>query len=338
MGKVLRETHDRIAMVFQQLASNRAALGHSVYFCEHGLSTDEIDHLKRHIREALAAHPIADFLWVGSYLTLIVCATEVGYRYKGNGTDFWPVLGDAIGYQFDFEDRPRLTNWFKKAAKNYQGAEPCSSDWTTAFCHIAWPITHAVAAHDIRRPFADSLRSFRGSIDESDANVLRQLGAIEPQMGARRYRTWLENETLVAGIVRDLLGGPSLVDAQILSQDFRDRLIEDLRSEPEFSAALRAALVQQIILARSKPSRSPSPTPPPPESIYGTFFLRQLPSNELELYCELPEMPRPIRQALRRMQRTRRWSPRPWGAPTAQAIPQSALSCLRNREEPPCIH
>jgi len=204
MFDMLQETHERIAAVFAQLARDRAASQNSVYFCEHGLSNGELEELRIQLRATLATHPLSDFRWMNAYLPLVACASEAGYEYEGNGTDFWPGLEGAIGYRFDFDDRHRLSEWFAKAAEHFGGAMPAGSDWAKAFRHIVWPITHAVAAKDIRRPFCDALRRFHGSLDNDDASIVSRLRWISPQMGSRRYRTWLANQALVAGLVRDL--------------------------------------------------------------------------------------------------------------------------------------
>lgn len=327
MFDLLRNKHQRLATEFEQLADSRAASQNSVYFCEHGLSEGEIEELRLQLRVTLATYSLSDFRWINAYLPLVVCAAEAGYEYEGNGTDFWPSLERAVGYRFEFDDRHRLSVWFSETAKCYGGAVPAESDWAKAFCHIAWPITHAVAAKDIRRPFCDSLRQFHGSLDNDDASIVSRLRWIAPQMGSRRYRTWLENQALVAGLVRDLLQGISLDDAELLSRKFRDRLVRDLQREPEFSAAVRAARRRQGAPRRS--SRRENATADEPAAIYGTFFLQQHASGEFELLGELPEMPKPTRQALHRLHRSRRWRPRPWGFSGAMVLPRGALTSRR---------
>lgn len=327
MFTLLRNEHDRIAAVFQQLTDVRMASGNSVYFCEHGLSKEELDALRLELRATLALHPLSDFRWMNAYLPLVVCAAETGYEYEGNGTDFWPDLERATGYRFDFDDRHRLSEWFAKAAELYGGAVPPDSDWAKAFCHIVWPITHAVAAKDIRRPFCDALRRFHGSLDNDDASIVSRLRWISPQMGSRRYRTWLANQALVAGLVRDLLRGTSLDEANLLSRRFRGRLIDDLRREPEFSVALRVARRRQS--ASGRPSQGEKESAEQPAAIYGTFLLQRHASGEFELLGELPEMPKPIRQALHRQHRSRRWRPRPWGFSGATVLPRGALTSRR---------
>lgn len=62
--------------------------------------------------------------------------------------------------------------------------------------------------------------------------------------------------TLVAGIVRDLLGGPSLLEAGLLSAAFRERLVNDLRSEPAIDWAVRMASRNRLMARENRGSCS----------------------------------------------------------------------------------
>src|SRR5690606_7320840 len=116
------------------------------YFADHGLTAEECESLRGLVHDGLRCKPLESFDWSSAYLPLLVCAVEVGYGYEGNGTDFWPTLEQSLGHSFGLDDRERLSNWFAKASARYDGVTPVDSDWEKAFCHIAWPITHAVAA------------------------------------------------------------------------------------------------------------------------------------------------------------------------------------------------
>ncbi len=327
---VLRSSHARIHSVFEKIAVDRRASLNSVYFCEHGLTREEVDELTTRLRSALEGHRLDYFAWANAHLPLIVAATEVGYSYEGNGTDFWPAFSQSVGHHFDFDDRHRLSGWFRRAAERFSGAVPGNSNWENAFCHIAWPISHAVAAKDIRRPFADSLRNFRGSIEDDDAQIAESLGRTEAARLTRRYRTWIGNQRLVAGIVREVLGGRSLIEAQLLTCEFRERLLEDLHREPEFSSAVRAARRSQRSGSVGKRATSSTTgAASEPTAIYGTFFLQRRAENEFELFGELPEMPRPVRQSLLRVCRCRRWRPRPWGFSQAAILSRGTLTAQR---------
>lgn len=240
--EALRESHERLTEHFENQRSADGEPRAPIYFGDHGLTVDERETLKDLVRNGLRCKPLDAFDWSLANLPLLICAVEVGYDYHGNGTDFWPKLTESLGYPFGVDDRSRLSNWFAKASSRFGGVAPGTSDWEQAFCHIAWPITHAVAAKDIRRPFADCLRRFRRDVTNEalkDETIVSDLANISTPVGSRRFRTWLERPSVVAGIVRDLLGGKRLDDAGLFSKSFRDRLIEDLRSEPEIRRAVR---------------------------------------------------------------------------------------------------
>lgn len=93
----IRGLHDRLSNVFEQLAANRLATLRPLYFCEHGLSGLEISDLSHALRCALRNATLNNVLTSNTHLAFIVCATEIGYQYLGNGTDFWPQLGKAVG-------------------------------------------------------------------------------------------------------------------------------------------------------------------------------------------------------------------------------------------------
>ncbi|WP_144054861.1 hypothetical protein, partial [Rhodopirellula europaea] len=294
---------------------------------DHGLSREECESLREAVQEGLQRRSLDSFDWQTSYLPLVVCAVEVGYEYAGNGTDFWPRLTEELSHSFSVDDRTRLSNWFTKASAKYGGVSPGESDWEQAFCHIAWPITHAVAAKDIRRPFADCLRRFRRDVtNESlkDETIVSDLAKIATPVGSRRFRTWMRRQEVVAGIVRDLLGGKPLDEVGLFSKSFRDRLIDDLRSEPEIRRAVR-----QVESGRIKKPNSGESTATADEVEYrfGEFFLRQDEDGGLELCGEMPELPKTIQRSLRPIRG--RWKARPWGRGGASPIPADCLRSTR---------
>lgn len=299
----------------------------STYFLDHGIAGDERESLRGLVQDSLRRKPLDSFDWSSAYLPLIVCAVEVGYDYEGNGTDFWPTMEKRLGHAFDIDDRAILSNWFAKASGRFGGVTPGESDWEQAFCHIAWPITHSVAARDIRRPFADCLRRFEGRIEDDDMGIAMQLSWIHTQVGSRRYRTWLSRQSVVAGIVRDLLGGPKLHENALFSEGFRFRLIEDLRREPEIQRAVRSVQSRRKKESTKKPKKTSAKAAGKEDIRFGEFFLRQDEHGDLALFGELPEMPRSVQTKLRQIRR--KWQPRPWGFAGAVALPSDALRSIR---------
>ncbi|MCD0458668.1 hypothetical protein LOC72_04210 [Roseiconus lacunae] len=276
----------------------------------------------------LRCKPLDSFDWSLAYLPLLICAVEVGYDYQGNGTDFWPKLTERLGHPFGVDDRARLSNWFAKASARFGGVTPGKSDWEQAFCHIAWPITHAVAAKDIRRPFADCLRRFRRDVTNEalkDETIVSDLANISTPVGSRRFRTWMERPAVVAGIVRDLLGGKPLDEAGLFSKSFRDRLIEDLRNEPEIRRAVRQVETgrktkPKNVIGKSKATKKV-------EFRFGEFFLRQDENGGFEFCGEMPELPKSVQRSLKPIRG--RWKVRPWGHPGANPIPSDCLRSTR---------
>ncbi len=325
--EALRQAHERLAKHFEaQRATSQGEVA-SIYFLDHGFATDECESLCGLVQEGLACKSLGSFDWSSAYLPLIVCAVEVGYGYEGNGTDFWPTMEKRLGHLFNIEDRICISNWFAMASAHYGGVTPGESDWEQAFCHIAWPITHAVASKDIRRPFADCLRRFDGSIHDDDITIATQLSGIPTQVGSRRFRTWLSRQSVVAGIVRDLIGGPRLDENGLFSEGFRSRLIEDLVREPEIVRAVRSVKTRQKAEAKKKAKKTETKGAESQEFCYGNFFLRQDDHGDLALFGELPEMPRTVQTSLRNVRR--KWQPRPWGFAGAAALPSNALRAIR---------
>ncbi len=326
--KALRESHERLAEHFGNQRSAEQNAVAPTYFGDHGLAADEREALCGLVRSGLQCKRLDSFDWSSAYLPLLVCAVEVGYEYQGNGTDFWPRLEEKLGHAFDVDDRVRLSSWFAKASARYGGVAPGESDWEKAFCHIAWPITHAVAAKDIRRPFADCLRRFRRDVTNEalkDETIVSDLANISTPVGSRRFRTWMDRPAVVAGIVRDLLGGKPLDDAGLFSKSFRNRLIEDLRNEPEIRRAVR-----QVETGRKTKSRNleeKGEATKAAEVRFGEFFLRQDENGGFEFCGEMPELPKSVQRSLK--PERGRWKVRPWGHPGANPIPSDCLRSTR---------
>jgi len=320
----LREKHKELDAHFRS-ASVRSSCQ---YLIDHGISEAELPPLRHLVRQCLQSIPLSSFIWEVGHLPFLVCAVEVGYDYEGNGTDFWPKLSDSLGYRCDAEDRERISTWFVRAASNYGAAAPGDSHWEKAFRHIAWPITHAVAARDIRRPFADCLKRFRGNVRSTslrDVEIVTELSHISTPVSSRRFRTWLARPTVVAGIVRDLLGGMPLDEAGLFSKQFRDRIIKDLQSEPEIRAAVRHAVAAHV---RTPKLRTGNDAADSAAHInFGSLLLCGDEYAGFELCGEMPELPTTVRNALKAVRG--RWKVRPWGHLRAQPIP---ADCLRSSQ------
>src|SRR5690554_3380537 len=90
---------------FSELRDSRRG---AVFFAEHALSDPELDGMRAEVRSSLRIHPLESGWWDQHDLPLLVAATEVGYQYRGSGTDFWPTLEDELGVGLPAESRQRL--------------------------------------------------------------------------------------------------------------------------------------------------------------------------------------------------------------------------------------
>lgn len=324
----LRGKHRELVERFSRPVGDNENDARAQYFADHGLTNDQCGELREIVRGALSCKSLDSFDWQTAHLPLLVCAVEVGYSYEGNGTDFWPTLATELQHDFSVDDRNRLSKWFANASEKYGGVTPGTSDWEQAFCHIAWPITHAVAAKDIRRPFADCLRRFRRDVTNEalkDETIVSDLANISTPVGSRRFRTWMDRPAVVAGIVRDLLGGKPLDNAGLFSKTFRDRLIADLRNEPEIRRAVR-----QVETGRKIKTRKPNEKSKATDAVevrFGEFFLQQDENGGFEFRGEMPELPKSVQRSLKSIHN--RWKVRPWGHLGAKPIPSDCLRSTR---------
>jgi len=323
----LRERHQQLNEHFSRNSLNDGHGPVCRFLIDHEVDEQELASIRELVQCGLRRYSLTSSDWQTRYLPLLICAVEVGYGYQGNGTDFWPRLSETLGTEFGAEDRKRISWWFARASSKYGAVEPGNSQWEQAFRHIAWPITHAVAAKDIRLPFADCLRRFRRDVkNESlkDETIVSDLSQIPTPVGSRRFRTWLERPAIVAGIVRDLLDGKPLDEAGLFSKHFRDRLMEDLRSEPDVRRAVRQVEKHRVRKLKSGSGKRDDQNQS--EFRFGNFFLCQDEHGGLELCGEMPELPMSVQRALKMVRR--RWKVRPWGFSGASPIPGD---CLRSR-------
>ena len=137
------EVHRELDERYRALRESRTG---PIFFLEHGLSEGEVADVVADVSHHLITHPLKSGWWNSNCLPLLVAATEVGYRYRGSGTDFWPVLEAEFGVEFSTTDRRRIRDLFASASKTYRGAQPPATPWAKAFHLIAWPINHGARA------------------------------------------------------------------------------------------------------------------------------------------------------------------------------------------------
>ena len=116
-------------------------------------------------------------------------ASEEGYVYEGNGTDYWPRLERRLGIYFDHVSRRQLSKFFERSNSECGIAKPPDTPWHRKYCHIAWPITNAVLPLDMRIPFAETLRMLPGPIqDYDDESLMRLLRQATVDTASNRYK------------------------------------------------------------------------------------------------------------------------------------------------------
>lgn len=305
----------RLQARFDELRDTRHG---PVFFVEHGLLERDIDEIIRLLREFLATQSLEEPCWDRHPLPLIVVATEVGYQYRGTGTDFWPIVEDQLGVGFSAASRQRVRDLFAAATQRHRGAIPPDSPWSSAFRLIAWPITHAMIPFEFHRPLAVALANLNasvGSVDDDELHIAvrRAAGHI-----SARFDSWLSDPRLVVAVVRNILGEATTdITAEVL-----ERVRRDLARDDVTRAALALARRAQgrAPTTRSKRSRAPEALPPR----RGRLQLRRR-GDQLALEAVFPRLDVAVLDPLRRALRRRRYSPRLWGV--SAPVPGEQLIC-----------
>ncbi len=305
-------------MLVERFAELRAGRGeHPVYFIEHGLSVQRIDEMFAMVRSASASHPAASVWWRSKYFPLLIAAVEVGYRYRGTGTDFWPRLEERLSCEFATQDRERLSWLFERASTKHGGVRPQATRWARTFCHIAWPIAHAMLPLEFHRPFAQTLATIRPSrVGLKDGERLhRALVTAGCRLGGGRFAGVLADARLVVGLARHFL---KIEDDSSLAPETLRRISADLHSD--------VLATRDVAVARRRRERSERGADEPTArsgrtrraaaALTGTLYLRMVDtdSQAIELEATLPAAAGELAQRARRLLRRRRYAPRLWGS------------------------
>jgi len=301
----------------------------AVFFVEHGLKADELDELRAGVRASLRSHPLESGWWDQHDLPLLVAATEVGYRYRGSGTDFWPLLEDELSLEISATDHQRIKDLFVRATERFRGARPPNTAWAQAFHLIAWPIAHALLPAEFHRPLALTLANLRASVGGADDDALYRAVRVAAPFPTARFATLLEDVGVVLSLTRCLLG--QLTDD--LSAQIIDRLSVDLDAD---DLARRGVAVARSI---QRASRSIGGTlrVPAMSQTRGSLQLRGA-NGGIMLEAAFPPLEPDTASRLRSSLRRRRFSPRLWGV-TARVPSDQLLSgipfALKLTELPP---
>jgi len=252
----LREIQTRVLARLAELRVRRAdAAEQRVFLIEHGLTSEEREALVGATRRDLGtAGPTERWYWNARYVPLLVVASEVGYRYRGTGTDYWPVLEREVGCTFGPADRTEVQRRFA-SLEEATGVRPPDTPWSRTFCIITWPITHAVLPMELHSRLAHAVRDTSTPVDADSPTgpLLETLLRWAREREANRLVHFLEQGEVAAAIVRRLLqpeGAPATLSEGLLA-----RIERDLRTNEEASRTLRVARRRQSRLRRDARGR-----------------------------------------------------------------------------------
>jgi hypothetical protein len=278
-----------------------------LYLLEHGLAPDEIDQLVRATRTTLLSRSIAGGWWALNPLPLLVAATEVGYAYRGTGTDFWPIFDERLGATA-IQDRSSLSALFKSVADRLMLAQPTDTPWNRAFCHIAWPVLHAILPLELHRPLARALREVRVHLDPAapDGDIVAPVRNRALLAGGIRLIGWLEDQRTAAAVIRHFLQ-PSANGA--LHGPALSRIAKDLALDETANDALREARKRQQALA--EPARRPRRRSADIEFKLAPLVLRSG-ADHLSLAIKVPQLEQALRETVRSALVALRWRAMLW--------------------------
>ena len=287
----------------------------AVFFIEHGLDEQDLDALRSSVQRSLRVHPIESGWWDGFDLSLLVAVTEEGYRYRGAGTDFWPLVEEKLGFTVSPQGRQRIKDLFVRATARFRGARPPSTAWAEAFHLIAWPITHALLPLEFHQPLAATLADLRVNASSADdATLYRAVRVAAPRPNAR-FATLLEDARVVVSLTRSILRR----EGYELSSEIVSRLIADLEGD---RVARRGVTVARTIQRAAQAKVGSALELAPVLRIRGRLQLR-LANDTLLLEASLPPLDAATSERLRRSLRRRRFAPQLWGA--SARIPSDQL-------------
>ena len=291
----LRNHHTRLELRFQELARQRE--GNFVFVLEHGLSADEIANLKEILRKEIRlndGHITGCFQT--AYFPFLVVATETGYDYAGNGTEFWPKFEkDLRCVPLSLSERQIISNWFEYASSRFSVAKPLDTPWSRGFRHIAWPITNSVLARDIRLPLLEALSTMPIQYyDRSPEDIAKFLRVYSQSQPYRRYRNWLQAMPVIGHLAQALI--TDLDTTPFLTPETLERIRRDI--EQDKSDGVKLAQLRNKIKRNYQESQrlgavqDTTPrvhVPRPKPTLFCRLFLQQKENLEWNLVGRLPK-------------------------------------------------
>ncbi|WP_146256165.1 hypothetical protein [Aestuariivirga litoralis] len=254
---LLSDRHEQLAERFASLA--RARGERPVFAIEHGLDDLALVELRTSVSRLLEEDPqLTRASWSLKFLPMVVIASEVGYRYRGTGTDFWPLLSQELGVEAGTAFRIGLSELFELGHRRLRLFRPGDSPWERHFPHISWPIGNAVVPLEIQPQLTDALRrAVRAGISAEDTEgLLDYIRALAAGHASRRFENWLLQRDVALEVMRRLLAPESegwLADSILI------RIDRDIRrdwgafraiTEARRTIARRSARLSQIVSSR----------------------------------------------------------------------------------------
>jgi len=245
----MNELQNRLEERFLELSKGREG---PVYFIEHGLASMEVDELFTQLGCALHQRSFGTTWWQTVRLPLIVASTEVGYRYRGTGTDFWPKFEAKVRCQLDTEFRNFLKNSFERYSQRFQGVTPPPTAWANNFSIIIWPITNAILPIEFHRSMGEALSNLRVNISQLSDREVHSAIQRAASCDTSRFLTLLHSEQTIVPLVRSLISeGSSFLSSAVI-----DRIRRDIERDREANELLKKARMVQR--RAGKPNRSVS--------------------------------------------------------------------------------
>ncbi|MCI2400825.1 hypothetical protein [Aliiroseovarius subalbicans] len=237
--KALEDHHASLADRFSDLASERGSF--PVFAIEHDLDQRALSELKAALALGIEHDPqLKGAQWAWGYLPLLVAAAETGYRYRGTGTDFWPLLSRELTVETGGEFRAEITRLFELGAKNFRLFRPGESPWERHFPLIAWPIGNALVPLEIQPQVTDALRrAIRAGISFEDTEgIIEYLKKLAAGHASRRFEHWIRNADVALEVMRRLL----LPDSEgWMSAGILHRIDKDVRKDARSFRAISEA-------------------------------------------------------------------------------------------------
>lgn len=231
--------HRALAEIFERLAQGRGEL--PVFAIEHGLDELELEELRTTVSRQLEEDPqLTGAAWSWSYLPLVVISTEVGYRYRGTGTDFWPVLSQELGTEAGPAFRRGLSRLFELGHRSFGLLRPGDSPWERHFPHISWPIGNSLVPLEIQPQLADALRrAVRAGVSADDTDrLLDYMRVLAAGHSSRRFENWLLQGDVALEVMRRLLSPDG---SGWLSETILLRIDSDIRKDRRAYRAITEA-------------------------------------------------------------------------------------------------